>query len=66
MPTTYTIVLANEHGSGGQYVFCMEKPIINNDPTAGNVITNASIGQYVSDGSDFTLTTQIQFNACKC
>ncbi|KAH7274803.1 hypothetical protein B0J15DRAFT_473679 [Fusarium solani] len=63
MPTTYTIVFANEHGSGGQYVFCMEKPIINNDPTAGNVITNASIGQYVSDGSDFTLTTQIQFNA---
>lgn len=66
MPSSYTVVLANEHGSGGQYVFCMEEPIVNNDPTAGNVITNSSVGQFVSDGGDFTVTTQIQFTACKC
>ncbi|RSL87605.1 hypothetical protein CEP51_002122 [Fusarium floridanum] len=63
MSTTYTVVFANAHGSHGEYVFCMEKPIINNDLTAGNVIANASIAQDISDGHDFTLTTQIQTNA---
>ncbi|RSL68045.1 hypothetical protein CEP54_002960 [Fusarium duplospermum] len=63
MPTTYTVIFVNEHGSDGNYVFCTEKPIINSDPTAGNVITNATIGQYVPDGKDSTLTTNIHFNA---
>ncbi|KAI8723006.1 hypothetical protein NCS52_00155200 [Fusarium sp. LHS14.1] len=65
MPTTYTVVFANEHGSGSDYVFCNEEPIINNDATAGNVISNAWMGRYVANGSDFTLTAQFQFHACK-
>ncbi|RSL65559.1 hypothetical protein CEP53_003629 [Fusarium sp. AF-6] len=63
MSTTYTVVFANEHGSHGEYVFCMEEPIINHDLTAGNLITNALMAQDVSDGNDFTLNTQIQTNA---